>query len=72
MKLPIYQIDALTLDFPTQVGTKCDIPEVLVEALGEEPKELYKAMDYMAVFDKEETISAIEPNFQLLTQLNQL
>jgi PhzF family phenazine biosynthesis protein len=62
--------DLLTLDFPAQTGIPCDIPEVLIKALGVRPKEFYRAMDYMAVFDNEETIVAIEPDFQLLKELD--
>lgn len=64
------QDDCLTLDFPAQPGAVCEIPEHLVEALGLRPVALYRAMDYMAVFDAEEEIRAIQPNFELLQKLD--
>lgn len=60
----------LTLDFPQQRGVSCDIPERMIAALGKEPKEAYKAMDYMAVFDSEQDVVDIRPDLDLLKGLD--
>jgi PhzF family phenazine biosynthesis protein len=61
--------DRLTLDFPAQVGAACEVPAPMVEALGAKPQACYKAMDYMAVFETEEQISAMAPDFRRLSAL---
>jgi PhzF family phenazine biosynthesis protein len=60
----------LTLDFPAQVGAPCEIPTGMTEALGASPRACYRAMDYMAVFDTEEEIALIAPDFRRLTALD--
>jgi PhzF family phenazine biosynthesis protein len=59
----------LTLDFPAQVGVSCEIPAGMVEALGAHPRACYRAMDYMAVFETEEEIISISPDFPRLAAL---
>ena len=62
--------DLFTLVFPSREGMGCDVPEVLVKGLGKEPKELYKARDYLAVFDSEEDILNLELNMDELKKLD--
>lgn len=62
--------DLLTLDFPAQVGVCCEIPAGMTEALGASPRECYRAMDYMAVFEDEEEIAAMTPDFRQLRTLD--
>ena len=64
------QADRLTLDFPTQVGVACDPPAGMSEALGATPREFYRAMDYMAVFENEQAIAALAPDFRRLKELD--
>lgn len=59
----------LTLDFPAQVGVQCETPSQMVEGLGATPRNCYRAMDYMAVFDSEDDIIQIEPDFRNLKNL---
>lgn len=59
-----------SMDFPILHGEHCDIPRVLEDALGLKPREAYKAMDYMAVFEKEDDIIGMQPNFELLRKLD--
>ncbi|MCX6972164.1 MAG: PhzF family phenazine biosynthesis protein [Verrucomicrobia bacterium] len=61
--------DLLTLDFPAQPGVPCEVPNGMVEALGATPRECYRAMDYMAVFDSEDQISTMAPDFRRLKSL---
>lgn len=60
----------LTLNFPVQQPTPCDIPELLAAGLGKSPIKCLKHMDYLAVFDNEEDILAIDPDYMMLSQLD--
>jgi PhzF family phenazine biosynthesis protein len=64
------QGDLLTLDFPNQPPVPCDIPEELVQGLGKRPIACYKFEDYVAVFEHEEDIKAMEPDYSALEQLD--
>jgi len=57
------------LDFPNQPPSQCDIPPVLVEALGAKPSACYAAEDLIAVFENEQQIQDINPDEKLLAQL---
>jgi len=60
----------LVMDFPAQPATPCDSPTALIEALGREPVELLSGPDYLAVFDSEEVVLALQPNFVVLKRLD--
>jgi PhzF family phenazine biosynthesis protein len=60
----------LTLDFPAQAGVRCETPRDMSEALGTTPNECYRAMDYMAVFETEDEITSIQPDFRRLKNLD--
>jgi PhzF family phenazine biosynthesis protein len=62
--------DRLVLDFPSQPVSKCEPPKKLAEGLRAQPKSVLKGRDYFAVFDREEDIAALEPDFEILTQLD--
>src|SRR5258708_22996735 len=62
--------DLFSLDFPAKPPAPCDMPELLVEALGEEPEEIWAARDYMAVFDSEETVRSLQPDMVKLARLD--
>jgi len=62
--------ELLTLDFPAQLGGPCAIPEGLAEALGTTPLEVYRAMDYMAVFESEDQVRSLEPDVAALRRLD--
>jgi PhzF family phenazine biosynthesis protein len=59
----------LVLDFPSQPASKCNPPKKLTEALHAQPLEILKGCDYLAVFEREEDVAAIKPDFELLAQL---
>ncbi len=70
-KLKVSRDDGLlTLDFPALQVSPCLLPDSLVAALGRRPAELYRAMDYMAVFDTEEEILSLEPDFNALGRID--
>ena len=51
------------MDFPARPPVSCAAPPGLAEALGRAPREVGKARDLMAVFDAEEEVRSITPNF---------
>jgi PhzF family phenazine biosynthesis protein len=59
----------LVLDFPSQPSAKCDPPAELAKGLGAQPREVLKGADYLAVFEGEEEIAAIKPQFETIAQL---
>ena len=64
--------DYLTMDFPSRPGDAVnieDIPNIVLEAIGNiTPIAAYKARDLMLVFEDEQTIASIEPDFRKLIQ----
>ena len=62
--------DVLTLDFPSRPVSKCKIPEGLIEAIGKEPKEILKARDYFLVYETEQEVLDIAPNFSRLLDID--
>ena len=62
--------DIMKMDLPSQKPIKCNIPELLEVGLGTKPEACYFNEDYVAVFENENNIISIEPNFQKLKRLN--
>lgn len=60
----------LVMDFPARPPVACPAPDVLVEALGKRPVEVLSADDYLAVFDSEEAVRTINPDYGLLNRLD--
>jgi predicted PhzF superfamily epimerase YddE/YHI9 len=63
------QSDRYVLDFPSRPGERIAAPPELIEGLGRMPTEVYKARDWMAVFESESDVRAIHPRFELLAGL---
>ncbi len=62
--------DLFILDFPSRPVAECEIPEGLIEAVGKEPKEVYKSRDYFLVYETEQEIADIKPDFAKLLELD--
>jgi PhzF family phenazine biosynthesis protein len=62
--------DLLSLNFPAAKSSPVDIPPGLSEALGKTPKETHGAFDLLALFDSQDDILALKPNFDLLSRLD--
>ncbi len=62
--------DWLVMDFPSQPAKPCATPHLLLEGLGKTPIEVLSSVDYMAVFDTEEDVIALKPNFDALRKLD--
>ncbi|MGI9536184.1 MAG: PhzF family phenazine biosynthesis protein [Desulfocapsaceae bacterium] len=53
----------LDMDFPASMPEVIQSPDKLVAGLGIEPKEVLAAFDYIAVFDNEDQIENLNPDF---------
>ena len=60
----------ITLNFPSRKPTKIDTPSLLVNGLGAEPIEVLKSRDYYAIFQDEQDILNLKPNFEILIKLD--
>jgi len=62
--------DLFIMDFPARKAEGCAPPERLVQGLGAEPRAVFRARDYMAVFEDEEQIRSLVPDFEQLAGLD--
>jgi len=63
--------DKYTMDFPSRPPIIIEIPNGLVEALGgKEPKAILRSRDYFLVYDTEEDIVDISPDFMALSKFD--
>ena len=62
--------EQIKMNFPSQKPIKCKIPELLEDGLGTKPVACYFNEDYIAIFENENNIISVEPNFQKLKMLN--
>ena len=62
--------DCYFLDFPSRMPVKEHLPQALGEALNLKPKEVYKARDFVLLYEKEEDIKNIEIERSHLDQLD--
>ncbi len=60
------------LDFPVMEASPCPTPDILVRALGKKPQEVLAARDYLVIYENEEDIRKIQPDFALLKQLDRM
>lgn len=59
----------LEIALPARPASECRVPDSLIEGLGGEPLEVLKAVDYLAVFQKESVVRHLQPNLRRLAQL---
>ena len=62
--------DLMTLDFPSRPVSPVEAPNGLIEAIGKKPKEIFKARDYFLVYENEQEILDIQPNFSKLLEID--
>lgn len=62
--------ERLSLDFPARPAVRIAVSEELTAALGARPREAYAARDTLAVFDSEEVIRTLRPDFARLAMLD--
>jgi predicted PhzF superfamily epimerase YddE/YHI9 len=64
--------ELLALDFPSRPAAPCDLPSGLVDALGKAPVSVAKSRDYLAVFESEEDVHGLRPDFAAMKKLDSL
>ncbi len=62
--------DLFTLYFPSRPAEKSALPKTISEGLNIQPKEVWKARDYLLVYDYEEDVRNIRPNQAILNKIN--
>lgn len=62
--------DWLRMDFPAQPPTPCACPDDLARGLGRPPRAVLRAGKYLAIFDTEAEICALEPDMTALKRLD--
>ena len=62
--------DLFILDFPSRPPVECEIPERLIEAIGKQPREVLKSRDYFLVYETEDEIAGIAPDFAELLEID--
>ncbi len=62
--------DYYELDFPSRPPKKSSLPKIISDGLNIQPKEIWKARDYLLVYDSENDIEGIKPNIAILNQIN--
>jgi predicted PhzF superfamily epimerase YddE/YHI9 len=64
--------DMLCMDFPARAPVVCPGPGTLSGALGKAPREILCSRDYLAVYDSEDEVRTLRPNFEALKTLDRL
>lgn len=60
----------LYLNFPVDSLARVDAPELLVNALGISPQEIYKGRDdYLTILENQEDVASIDPDMDLMSNL---
>ncbi len=62
--------ELFSLDFPARKPVPCKTPDILPQALSRAPLELLASRDYLAVYDSEEEVRSLEPDMELLKDLD--
>jgi predicted PhzF superfamily epimerase YddE/YHI9 len=60
----------LALDFPSRPGKSIEVTDELAAALGARPREALLARDLLAIFDSEDEVRALRPDFGRLAQID--
>ncbi len=62
--------DLLEMDFPSRPGKPVAVTDVIADALGARPGEAYLARDLLAIFDSEDEVRSLRPDFQRIAALD--
>lgn len=68
----IRSLDLLTLDFPVRRPDECKFNQELADALGGNPIEMLKSRDYFVVYNSEDEIRELNPDFEKLKNIDSL
>jgi PhzF family phenazine biosynthesis protein len=70
-KLIVREIeDQIEMNFPSRPATPSTLPETIPKALSIQPKEIYKARDYLLVYASEEDIINLQVSALILNDIN--
>ncbi len=65
--------ERLAMNFPSRPPVPCNEGiDAMAAALGARPRELWAARDYLALFDSEEQVRSLEPDFKALAKLGRM
>lgn len=59
-----------TMDFPSRKPVPASLPSIIVKSLSKQPKAIFKARDYVLIYENEEDIRNIIIDRQVLDQIN--
>ncbi|WKN41921.1 PhzF family phenazine biosynthesis protein [Tunicatimonas pelagia] len=62
--------DLFELNFPARPPKKSALPQIIKDGLNLKPKEVWKARDYLLLYDSEDDIRNIKPDTSILNQIN--
>ncbi len=62
--------ELIVMDFPIRRVKPCTPPGALIEGLKREPVEVLRSDDYVAVFDDEDDIESLDPDYEILRNLD--
>ncbi len=62
--------DWLIMDFPSEPPVLCELPQKLKDSLNSSPTSCLKSEDYIVVFANEKDIVDLEPDFNLMKELD--
>lgn len=60
----------LEIDFPSRPPKPSDLPEIIKTSLSKQPSEIYKARDYMLVYEAEDDIKNLKISASILEGIN--
>ena len=58
------------LDFPSRPPQQSSLPKIIRDGLNIQPVEIWKARDYLLVYNSEDDIKKINPNIAIINQIN--
>ena len=61
-----------TMHFPRWDPSPCEAPRGLVEGLGRRPAEILRKRDFVAVYDTEDDVKSLRPDFGVLARIDAL
>ncbi len=62
--------ESIIMDFPSRLAKVCTPPRALIEGLKRAPNKVLSSEDYVAVFDNEDDIIALNPDYEMLRKLD--
>jgi len=62
--------DQLEMNFPSRPAIPAELPEIIKQSLSIVPTEVYKARDFLLLYDSEEAVLSITANAAYLEQIN--